>query len=159
MTPNRAAMSLSRLLEMPGHRIRRCHQLVVGLFMAEVGALDVTPVQFAALTAIAASPDIDATRLAAIVALDRSTLGLVLERLEARRLIVRRMGETDRRTKRMRVTNAGKTLIAKADPAVERSQERFLAVLEPAKRELLLGLLADLVTHHSGKNSEYAQVD
>ena len=43
---------------MPGHFIRRLQQVAVKLFFARVG-IDMTPVQFAALAAVAQRPRID----------------------------------------------------------------------------------------------------
>ena len=73
----------------PGHLIRRAQQIAVAIFMDECAGFDLTPVQYAALAAIAANRDIDATRLSYLVALDRSTIGTVLERLEAKGLRAR----------------------------------------------------------------------
>ena len=68
---------------MPGHLIRRAHQISAAIFMEECADHNVTPVQYACLSEIARQPGVDATRLASAVAFDRSTLGNVLERLEA----------------------------------------------------------------------------
>ena len=57
-------------------------QIAVSIFVEECKAFDLTPVQYAALVAIHTHPGIDATRLSAVIAFDRSTLGNVIERLE-----------------------------------------------------------------------------
>ena len=120
----------------------------MALFVEEVSAFGVTTVQYAALATIAAHEDIDATRLAVLVALDRSTIGAVLERLEAKGLITRHFGPGDKRSKRLRATSAGRALLETADGAVHRSQDRFLAVLDPSERATLLGILEKLVARH-----------
>jgi len=135
-----------------GHRIRRCHQLSVALFADEVGPFDVTTVQYAALASIANNEDIDATRLAALVAFDRSTVGSVLERLESKGLITRRYGPGNRRIKLLRVTARGRELLAASDAAVHRSQDRFLAVLDPIERATLLDLLEKLIDRHEERD-------
>jgi DNA-binding MarR family transcriptional regulator len=131
-----------------GHRIRRSHQLSVALFAEEVGQFGVTTVQYAALAAIAANEDIDATRLAGLVAFDRSTVGAVLERLEAKGLIDRHFGPDDKRIKLLRVTTLGRELLITSDAAVHRSQDRFLAVLDPVERATLLQLLEKVISRH-----------
>lgn len=138
-------MSMSALYGMPGHLIRRAQQIAVGIFVEECAALDLTPVQYAALVAIRAHPEIDATRLSALVAFDRSTLGNVLERLEAKGLIARGPSAEDRRLKLLSLTTAGERLVAAAGPAVARAQARILAPLAPADRARLTALLATLV--------------
>ena len=148
MASSRIDAPFAYVLRSIGHRIRRCHQLSVGLFVDEVSTFEVTTVQYAALAAIVANRDIDATRLAALVDLDRSTVGAVLERLEAKGLITRHYGSRDKRIKLLRATATGRELLVKADAAVHRSQSRFLEVLEPAERQMLLDLLQKLTTRH-----------
>ena len=127
---------------MPGHLIRRAHQTAGALFAEEVGEL--TPVQFAALSAIAANPGVDATRLSALIAFDRSTIGGVLERMEAKGWIARGPAAGDRRAKLLRVTAEGEVLLRAAEAPVRRVQERLLAPLSPAERATFLALLAQL---------------
>ena len=82
-------MSLGNLYRKPGHLIRRLQQIAVALFMLEAERFDLTPIQYASLAAIRAVPDVDASRLSTLVALDRATLAKVLQRLEAKGWIVR----------------------------------------------------------------------
>jgi len=102
-------------------------------------------VQYAALVAIRTHPGIDATRLSLVIAFDRSTLGSVIERLEAKKYIERRPGAVDRRVKSLHLTAVGRSLLQKAFAAVERAQDRMLAPLKPAERKTLMELLVRLV--------------
>jgi DNA-binding MarR family transcriptional regulator len=138
-------MQLRDLYAQPGHLIRRAQQIAVGLFMEECAAVDLTPVQYAALIAIKEHPGIDATRLSALVAFDRSTLGNVLERLEARKLIDRYASGEDKRVKLLKLTQTGSALTDRAEAAVLRAQERILKPLKPADRAKFMTLLAQLV--------------
>ena len=148
MASKRIEIAFAYVLQSIGHRIRRCHQLSVGLFGEEVAPFEITTVQYAALAAIVAHHDIDATRLADLVDFDRSTVGAVLERLELKGLITRHYGPNDKRIKLLRATALGRELLIKADVAVHRSQDRFLEVLEPHERETLLDLLQKLIMRH-----------
>ncbi|MEZ5603862.1 MAG: MarR family transcriptional regulator [Burkholderiaceae bacterium] len=138
-------MSLEQLNLKPGHLIRRAQQIAVAVFMEECGAFDLTPVQYAALTAIGLRPDVDATRLSQLIALDRSTTGSVLERLEAKALVVRVPSAQDRRVKRLRLSEAGQALLRQVDTAVERAQRRIVAPLRPDERKVFIRLLTQLV--------------
>ena len=140
------------VMDAVGHRIRRCHQLSMGIFNEEVGPYGVTTVQYAALAAIAVHDDIDATRLATMVAFDRATVGAVLERLESKGLIEREYRFHDKRTKRLHATAAAHALLGAADEAVHRSQDRFLAVLDPDERATLLHLLGTAIARHEARN-------
>ncbi len=142
------ALSLDDVYRMPGHLIRRVQQISTALFAEECAGFDLTSVQFAALVAIQANPMVDATRLSALIAFDRSTLGDVLERLEAKGLIERRPHPDDRRVKLLHLTPRGVELLQAVEPAVERVQQRLLAPLACADRATLLRLLAELVERH-----------
>jgi MarR family transcriptional regulator, lower aerobic nicotinate degradation pathway regulator len=138
-------MHLRDLYTQPGHLIRRAQQIAVALFIEECAVFDLTPVQYAALVAIKEHPGIDATRLSALIAFDRSTLGNVLERLEARRLIDRYASDEDKRVKLIKLTAAGATVSERTEAAALRAQERILKPLKPADRTRFLALLTQLV--------------
>jgi MarR family transcriptional regulator, lower aerobic nicotinate degradation pathway regulator len=129
----------------PGYLFRRMQQIAVAIFVEECRAYDLTPVQYAALVAIRTHPGIDATRLSAVIAFDRSTLGNVIERLEAKQLIERKPSREDRRVKLLNLTRAGAALLRDIMPSVDRAQARMLQPLKPADRKTLMALLAQLV--------------
>jgi DNA-binding MarR family transcriptional regulator len=136
---------MDELYTKPGHLIRRMQQIAVAIFMEECGEFDLTPVQYATLVAIDAYPGVDATRLSALIAFDRSTLGSVLGRLEDKKYIQRRASPEDSRVKLLYLTDRGRAILAAAAPAVERAQQAMLAPLRPGDRRKLLQLLAQLV--------------
>lgn len=138
-------MTLERLRARPGHLIRRAHQLSTALFADEMGEIDLTSVQYAALVAIDDHPGIDATRISELIAFDRATIGGVLERLEAKDLIARGSRAGDKRVKTVTLTEAGRALLARIEPAVERVQQRLLAALGEADRATLMRLLERVV--------------
>jgi len=129
----------------PGYLFRRMQQIAVAIFVEECKAYDLTPVQYAALVAIRTHPGIDATRLSAVIAFDRSTLGNVIERLEAKQLIERKPSREDRRVKLLYLTRAGGALLRDIMPSVDRAQARMLQPLKPADRRTLMALLTQLV--------------
>jgi MarR family transcriptional regulator, lower aerobic nicotinate degradation pathway regulator len=138
-------MSLKPLYAKPGHLIRRLQQIAVAIFMEETADFDITPVQYAALMAVREHPDIDVTRLSALIAFDRSTLGNVVERLEAKSWLVRREGQSDRRIKLLRITAAGRKVLRTIEPAVQRAQQRMLAPIPKRERKRFIEKLAQLV--------------
>lgn len=134
---------------MPGHLIRRAQQISGALFAEECGALDLTAVQYAALAAIAANADLDATRLSEQIVFDRSTIGGVLERLEAKGWIVRRASPEDRRVKLLDLTPGGRDVLKRVGPAVARVQKRLLEPFAPGDREAFMRLLTELTSAHA----------
>ena len=140
---------MESLYGMPGHLIRRAQQISMALFAEECAAFDLTSVQYAALVAIRTHPEVDATRLSQLIAFDRSTLGSVLERLEAKGWILRAGSPSDRRVKLLRLTLEGERLLRQVEPAVRRVQQRLLEPLSPADRAAMLRLLAQLAASHN----------
>ncbi|TYL90676.1 MarR family transcriptional regulator [Bradyrhizobium rifense] len=129
----------------PGYLFRRMQQIAVSIFIEECKAFDLTPVQYAALIAIHTHPGIDATRLSAVIAFDRSTLGSVIERLQAKDFVERKPAPEDKRIKLLYLTKLGAAILREIIPAVERAQARMLEPLKPTERKALMGLMAQLV--------------
>ena len=142
--PNKP-ITMDAVYTAPGYLFRRMQQIAVAIFVEECKAYDLTPVQYAALIAIHTHPGIDATRLSAVIAFDRSTLGNVIERLEAKRLIERKPSGEDKRVKLLHLTKAGATLLRDIMASVDRAQARMLQPLKPADRKTLMALLTQLV--------------
>ena len=132
--------SFSRL---PGHLIRRLHQVSTAYFTEECGA-DLTAVQYAALVAVGSHPGIDATRLSEVIYFDRSTIGDVLDRIESKGWIVRRSTPEDRRIKLCTLSPTGREVLRQIAPGIRRVQERLLAPLTPAEAKTVVRLLAKM---------------
>jgi DNA-binding MarR family transcriptional regulator len=140
-----APITIDAVYAAPGYLFRRMQQIAVSIFMEECKAFDLTPVQYAALIAIHTHPGIDATRLSAVIAFDRSTLGSVIERLQAKDYIERKPAPEDKRIKLLYLTKPGAAILREIIPAVERAQARMLEPLKPAERKALVGLMVQLV--------------
>jgi MarR family transcriptional regulator, lower aerobic nicotinate degradation pathway regulator len=138
-------ISMDAVYAKPGYLFRRMQQIAVAIFVEECGEHDLTPVQFAALVAIQTHPGIDATRLSAVIAFDRSTLGNVIERLESKQFVERRPSAEDKRIKLLYLTRSGAALLRDVMPSVDRAQSRMLQPLKPADRKMLMALLTQLV--------------
>ena len=134
----------------PGHLIRRAHQVSWALFMEETAGFDMTPVQFAILSALLADPGEDQVTLARKVAFDPATFGSVIGRLEGRGWVRRAPDAADRRRKLLWVTPQGVEVAQKMKGAVARVQRRILEPLAPGEREQLVALLDRLVAGHEG---------
>src|SRR6266550_4813575 len=109
-------LTMDAVYTKPGYLFRRMQQIAVAIFVEECKACDLTPVQYAALVAIRTHPGIDATRLSAVIAFDRSTLGSVIERLEAKNLIDRKPSGDDKRVKLLYLTKAGAAVLREIMP-------------------------------------------
>ena len=132
--------------DLPGHHIRRLQQIAVALFLQETEAFGLTPVQFAALQGVAAAPGVDQRTLARAIGLDTSTTGGVVDRLEARGLLLRSANPDDRRVRLLSLTPAGAALLRDVTPAMLRAQQRILEPLPVHEQRAFMDMLRRLVT-------------
>lgn len=135
--------------DQPGHHIRRLHQISVGIFLQELGDIGITPVQYAALQTVANQPGIDQRTLARTIALDASTTGGVLDRLEQRGALERRTAAQDRRARQLWLTDAGAQLLAGAVPAMLAAQRQILAPLTERQQAEFMRLLRIVVDQNN----------
>jgi DNA-binding MarR family transcriptional regulator len=138
-------MPVEQLYAQPGHLFRRCQQIAVAIFAEETSGHDITPVQFAALFAIREQPGMEQATLARLIAFDRSTVGSVIDRLEEKKLVVRRTAKHDRRANLLSVTETGEAMLKAVTGKVARAQARMLEPLGPRERKQLIRLMMRLV--------------
>lgn len=137
----------------PGFHIRRLQQIAVAVFMEETESFGITPVQYGALSAVYRQPRVDQRTLAHLIGFDPSTIGSVIDRLEKRGLMARSNSPTDRRVRLLTVTDAGRSLLLAAEPAVLRAQQRMLEPLSPTQQAQFMDLMSLLTS----ANEEYAR--
>lgn len=135
---------MTHVSRMPGHLIRRLHQISTHVFMTRTreAGFDLTPVQFAALDAIRESPGIDQAGLADAVAKDRATIGAVADRLEQKGLLSRKVNAQDKRARILALTDEGEALVLALKPLVEQLQADILPGLDETEYQLFIELAA-----------------
>lgn len=84
-------------------------------------------------------------QLAEAIGIDKTTMVVTLDSLEEAGLAERVPSETDRRARVIRVTPAGKRLVAKGERVVAGIQADVLASLPARQREQFVDALSDLV--------------
>lgn len=131
------------IYEMPGHLVRRLNQASVSVFMDETAkkGFDLTPVQYAALSAIEAKPGLDQATLASRIAYDRVTIGGVVDRLVQKELVRRETNPSDRRARNLSVTEKGTQALAEIRPIVNEVQTILLEGLDADERQEFVRLL------------------
>jgi len=133
--------SLAAFLSLPGYLIRRSKQMSTGIFTDNCKDFGMTPIQFAALTILRLKPGIDQTELGEIAALDPSTVGDVIQRLE-RRGLVQRQEQGQRRI--CDLTGEGSALLGQVTPRVADAQRLVLGDLTTREQAQLLRLLSKM---------------
>jgi MarR family transcriptional regulator, lower aerobic nicotinate degradation pathway regulator len=137
----------------PAYLIRRLHMICTAIVAEALEDEDMPVSQWAILTIIENHPGIDQSRLAEVVAIDRTNTGRLVDQLEARGLVERRPHDSDRRVWMLRCTPLGHKIRKRLRPRALASQERLLSCLEPAQRELFIDLMSQVVT----ANEEYVR--
>ncbi|MBI3504013.1 MAG: MarR family transcriptional regulator [Proteobacteria bacterium] len=127
-----------------GHLLRRAHQRHVAQFEKEVGDLDLTPTQFAALAKISERGEVSQNLLGRMTAMDPATIQGVIQRLMARGLIDRRPDPNDRRATLLRLSTPGRTLTREAIRRAHRVSHAVLEPMSPEERAQMTGLLRKL---------------
>jgi len=127
---------------MAGHLIRRLNQISTHEFAKQTQAagFDLTPVQFAALDAIAVNPGIDQAGVAAKIAYDRATIGGVIDRLVQKGAVERTISKRDRRAREVKLTQNGQRLLDDVLPIVTSLQTDLLPGLSQHERDQFLEL-------------------
>lgn len=145
--------------DLPGHYIRRLQQIAVGIFLDETEALNVTPVQFALLSAAARQAGLDQRTLARRIGLDTSTIGALVDRLESRGLVERKVSTEDKRVRLLSVTPDGHALLQQVMPAVMRAQDRMLGPLPRAERAQFMAMVKRIVDENNHLSRAAKAVD
>lgn len=134
-------------LDMAGHLIRRLHQQSTLVFVqrTQEAGFDLTPIQFAALDAIASQPGTDQATVAELIAYDRATIGGVIERLEQKGWVRRVVSERDRRARELSLTPEGQRTLKALVPVVRGLQDEILLSLSDTDRARFLKLARQAV--------------
>ena len=109
-----------------GYQLRMAQIALFRDFAQGPGGEDVTPGLFGVLVIIEANPDLKQSELACATHLDRSTVVTVIDNLERRGLVERRVALHDRRSNAIRLTAAGTTLLRKLKRQVSQHEKRLL---------------------------------
>ena len=132
---------------------RRFYQIAVAA-AAEVHApTGLTPLEFAVLIHLHDSPGIDQNTLSEQMALDRTSTGALVYRLEQRRLVERHINDRDRRARVLQLSPRGRTLHDRQRPKARIGQERLMEVLTPAERRSFVDMMRRVIN----ANPQYAR--
>lgn len=129
----------------PGFLIRRLHQIHTALFNEECGKGSVTPIMYSILSALAQTGPIDQTTLARQIAVDKTNMVDVLERMRKRGLIRRRTSSKDRRVRLTALTDEGRQVLDGIDERAERAHRRTIEDLTADEQRTLMALMTKII--------------
>lgn len=140
------ATSSGILPDLVGFNLRLAYYRATQLFAQAFDDLALTPIQFAALAALAAQPGLTQRELAARIGSAPSVLVAPLRELTQHGWLQRDADPADRRTQRLRLTAAGARLQTTAHERIGAVEAALLADLTLAERATLLALLQRITT-------------
>jgi DNA-binding MarR family transcriptional regulator len=149
----------TELEEFPGHQIRRLQQIAVAIFLQETEPYGITPVQCAAMITAGKGSGMDQRTLARTIGFDTSTIADVIDRLEARGLLLRSKSALDARVRLITLTEEGRAVLESLMPSVLRAQHRMLAPLSRAERGEFMRMLCKLVATNNDLSRAPAVAD
>lgn len=129
----------------PGFLIRRLHQIHTALFNEECGQEGITPVMYSVLSVLEKSGPIDQTTLAQSVAIDKTNMADILERLRKNGLVRRRISTKDRRVRLTALTDKGTELLDRVDAKAERAHVRTLGGLSNNEQAAIMALMKKII--------------
>jgi MarR family transcriptional regulator, lower aerobic nicotinate degradation pathway regulator len=130
--------------EQVGFLLRVAMQRHTAIFMSRM-IEDLTQTQFAALAKLLAVGPCSQNQLARLIYLDAATTKGVVDRLEARRLVVVRPDPHDGRRREIALTKAGRMVAAKATHVARQITRETMAPLTGAEANAVLRLLKKLI--------------
>tara|TARA_R110000737_G_scaffold349777_2_gene386848 strand:- start:818 stop:1306 length:489 start_codon:yes stop_codon:yes gene_type:complete len=124
-----------------GFKLRLAQILAYRAFEDRVKGYGAAPRYLGLLAIIKASPGQPQSRLAEAVALQRSSLVTILDRLEKDGLLKRRGSDSDRRAKGVWLTKKGEAVTEELRAMAKESEERAISGLDAESRKALLTAL------------------
>lgn len=125
----------------PAHIIRKAHQRATTYFQQVMTGEDLTPTQYAALTAILRQGEVSQNQLGRLTAMDPSTISLVVRKLRKLGLVETGASETDQRLTLLRLTAEGERYTLDRLTKSMEAARRLMSPLSSAEQALLLELL------------------
>ena len=101
--------------------------------------------EFGLLVAISHASGLEQKSLAAMMALDLTTIGQLVDALEGKGQVRRVNSTIDRRVKHVEITDKGRRHITKHRPEALKAQDEVLAVLSEQERQTLADLIARVI--------------
>lgn len=124
---------------------RRFFQVYLGLIREVLEPFGLDTGFYGVLVELSDKPGIDQRRLGEALGIDRTSIGEIVDDLERRGLLSRRIDPNDRRSRKLNLTRKGDALRLKVRPHMLAAQERFVAPLKAEERPIFLDMLYRIV--------------
>ena len=142
-----APLQPGELTEFVGYRLRLAQIAAYREFEGSLQRHGIAPRYLGLLGIIAENPGQPQSRLAEAIALKRSSLVPIIDRLEADGLVERRPSPADRRYKSVWLTAKGRKIVAELTAKARAHEDRLLQGFTDRERKMLQALLGRVVAN------------
>src|SRR4051812_46173223 len=151
-TKSGAKAGIAVLDRSPSHLLHRALQRALDIYAEEFGDGAITQRQFAVLAAAEAREGATQADLVRITGIDRSTLADMARRMIGKGLLQRERSNVDARANAVRLTDAGRQMLADAGPKMAGVDARLLKLISGhGRRTTFVSLLRDLAGPGAGE--------
>jgi DNA-binding MarR family transcriptional regulator len=134
----------------PAALARRFQQICVAMIAEALDGEDVVQLEYAALQFLDDLPGIDQRRLAEAIGIDRNNTGVLVEGLEQKGFLDRRVNGEDRRARQLSLTAKGRKVLDRVRPKTRATSERILKPLAGAEQEKFIDFMVRLIEGNRG---------
>lgn len=139
-----SGLRFAGLDELLGYRLRRAQGAAHRDYLAAQGKARLTQKQVAVMWLVDANPGVAQGMIGTLLGMDRATMMVLVNRLEARGLLRRARSRTDARRRELHVTAAGARLLARVRERIASHEGRMKSLFSAAELKTLLNLLERL---------------
>lgn len=125
--------------------VRRLNQICMTAIAETLADDDLNSQQYSALACVEDFPGIDQRCLAQIMGVDRTNVGQILDQVEAKGFVERRINGADRRARELHLTRSGRSKRQHIRPKLLAAQARVLKPLSAREREEFIDALVRLI--------------
>jgi DNA-binding MarR family transcriptional regulator len=129
----------------PAALARRFQQICVAMIAEALVGEDVVQLEYAVLQFLDDVPGIDQRRLAEALGIDRNNTGVLVDGLEKKGLLDRRVNGEDRRARQLSVTAKGRKVLDRVRPKSRVTSERILKPLARAEQDQFIEFMVRLI--------------
>jgi DNA-binding MarR family transcriptional regulator len=139
-----SGLDFDALDQVLGFHVRQAQGTMHRQIIVVLAKVDLTQKQSATLWLIGANPGASQIAIGGALRMDRATTMAVIDKLEARNLVVRQRSAVDRRRHELYLTPAGQKLLAEVKAMVKAHEQGFADRFTAAELETLTNLLQRL---------------
>lgn len=132
---------------------RRFVQIVNAISVEAFSADDLSVLEFAVLQFLRREVGLDQISLATRIGVDRTNIGVIIDEMESRGLVERRIDPEDRRARIVQLTEAGLAMHNRNSPQTKVVRDKIFAPLTAREQELFYDLLERMIA----ANESYSQ--